>query len=122
MISGQVNASREAVIQVQVRGGGGQTEVVAGAIDTGFTGFLTLAPGVVAALQLPFWETSEFTLADGTDAAFSIYMATVRWDGQDRAVFVLATEGGPLVGMSLLYGCRLTMDVVDGGAVTIEAL
>jgi hypothetical protein len=26
----------------------------------------------------------------------------------------------PLIGMSLLYGSRVTLDVVDGGPVTIE--
>jgi hypothetical protein len=37
-------------------------------------------------------------------------------------VLVLAADGGPLVGLSLLYGHRVTLDVVDGGRVSIEAL
>ena len=35
---------------------------------------------------------------------------------------LLDADGGPLVGMSLLYGSRVTLDVVDGGPITIEPL
>jgi len=34
---------------------------------------------------------------------------------------VMATEDVSLIGMSLLYGYRVILDVVDGGLVTIEA-
>jgi len=34
----------------------------------------------------------------------------------------LATEGGPLVGMGLLRGSRLGIDVVPGGSVVVEEL
>jgi len=37
-------------------------------------------------------------------------------------VLVLAAEGGVLLGMALLAGSRVTLDVEDDGAVTIEAL
>ena len=107
---------------VQVWGRNDQIENIESVLDTGFTGFLTLTPELVSALQLPFWETSEFTLADGSSIAFNVHVATVLWDGQNRDVFVLVAEGGPLVGMSLLEGFRLAADVVEDGAVTIEAL
>ncbi|MCH8295393.1 clan AA aspartic protease [Candidatus Poribacteria bacterium] len=122
MIHGRVNASQEIIISVQVRRRNEQTANIESALDTGFTGFLTLPPELVSALQLPFWETSEFTLGDGSSVAFNVHVATVLWDGQKRDVFVLAAEGGPLVGMSLLEGFRLAVDVVENGAVTIEAL
>ena len=122
MIYGEVNANQEAIIPLQVRGQNGRTEKINAALDTGFTGFLTLPPALVTALRLPFRETSEFTLGDGNNVAFNVHVVTALWDGQEREVFVLAAEGGPLVGMSLLYGFRLTVDVVDGGVVTIKAL
>jgi hypothetical protein len=37
-------------------------------------------------------------------------------------VLVLQADGGPLVGMSLLYGSRMTLDIVDDGDVIIDAL
>ena len=33
-----------------------------------------------------------------------------------------AGDGGPLIGIALLYGSRVTLDVVDGGGVTVEEL
>ena len=122
MIRGEVKANREAIIPLQVRGQNGQTENIEAALDTGFTGFLTLPPSLVTALQLPSWGSSQFTLGDGNTVVFDVYIATILWDGQEREVYALEAEGGPLVGMSLLYGFRLTADVVDGGPVTIEAL
>lgn len=44
------------------------------------------------------------------------------WHGREREVQVLATEGGPLVGMPVLRGSRLTVDATPGGAVRVEDL
>lgn len=40
--------------------------------------------------------------------------------GQERDIEALVTEGGVLVGMLLLQGYHLFMDVVDGGEVRIQ--
>jgi predicted aspartyl protease len=61
-------------------------------------------------------------LGDGTRVALNKYEAAVLWDGRERDILVLEAEGGPLVGMSLLAGHCLVVDVVDGGLVNIEAL
>ena len=121
MITGQVSADREAVIPVTILDAGNQATEVEGVIDTGFTDFLTLPPALIASLRLTFRESAEFVLGDGSPVQFDIYVATVLWDGQQKNILVLASEGGPLVGMSLLYGYRVILDVVDGGTITIEA-
>jgi hypothetical protein len=51
-----------------------------------------------------------------------VYDARVLWRGQERFVPVYEAEGGPLVGMSLLRGSRLTVEVEPGGDVVIEDL
>lgn len=51
-----------------------------------------------------------------------VYLAKVLWYGQEREVLVLQADGGPLVGMSLLYGSRVMLEVVDNGDVTIDPL
>jgi predicted aspartyl protease len=65
---------------------------------------------------------SSFILAGGSIVALEVHRGTVTWDGADRGVLVLAADGDPLVGMSLLRGSRVTLDVVDGGPVTIAPL
>ncbi|ETW96509.1 MAG: hypothetical protein ETSY1_26340 [Candidatus Entotheonella factor] len=61
-------------------------------------------------------------LADGTESLFDIYEATIVWDGALRRLAVDAAETDPLVGMSLLYGYELTIQVQEGGRVIIQAL
>jgi len=48
--------------------------------------------------------------------------ALVVWGGKPRSVGVHAIDGDALLGMSLLYGSRLLIDVIDGGPVTITPL
>jgi len=100
---------------------GKQTEVEA-AIDTGFNGFLTLPEDTINALALRLQGTRSATLAEGSTVVLDVYRATILWHGQARAVQALAAEGGSLIGMSLLYGNRVTLDIVIDGPVTIEAL
>ena len=52
----------------------------------------------------------------------NVYMARVVWHGRERDVLVSEVEGEPLVGISLLYGSRLTVDVIEGGSAAIEEL
>ena len=122
MISGVVTSNREAVIRVLVRGTRGQEAQAEGVIDTGFTGFLTLPRGLIATLAPSFAGTTRAVLADGSEVSMDVFDTTVLWDNQERDIVVHAAEGAPLVGMALLSGYRVTLDVEDGGSVSIEAL
>ena len=44
------------------------------------------------------------------------------WDGRQLSVPVQATTSDVLLGMSMLYGSRLLMDIVDGGQVAISEI
>jgi clan AA aspartic protease len=121
MIAGEVRSSREATIQLQVRGIGVVEELDA-AIDTGFNDFLALPPAWVSRLWLPWVTQTDVTVADGSRRSVNAFTGFVSWNGRLIEVLVLELGAGPLVGMALLYGSRLTIDVVDGGRVTIEAL
>ena len=122
MMTGIVTAHSEAALSVIVRGLHGQEEYVEVVIDTSFNGFMVLPNPLVATLGLPYHTRTMATLADGIAVTLAIYKATIVWHGHDRSVYVLAAEGGPLRGMALLHGNRVTLDVVDGGPVTVEAL
>ena len=121
MIQGVVNAAYEAVIPLTVQGPAGQTQDIEAVIDTGFTGFLTLPTVVVAELGLPFVNTGQATLADGSQVTFDVYDAAVLWDGQRIYVEAAAADAAPLVGMRLLDRHNLNIDVEDGGGVVIQA-
>ena len=122
MITGVVNANREAIIRLVVTGPSGQQQDTEAIIDTGFTGFLTLPPARVTSLGLPWLSRQPGILADGSVDIFDVYVATVMWDGQPRTVEVEAADTEPLVGMSLLDRHSLRIDVLRGGVVTVSAL
>ncbi len=121
MIEGVVNSAYEAVIPLSLRGPAGQAHEVDAVIDTGFTGFVTLPPSLVAELGLVLMGTSEATLADGSEVSFDAYDATVLWEGQQRDVLIDEADTTPLVGMLLLDRHNLNIDVENGGRVLIQA-
>jgi predicted aspartyl protease len=93
-----------------------------GVIDTGFTDYLTVPPELLPVISWCFDEFVEVILADGSVSTVEAHKVTVLWDGAEREVAAFAMRGGPLVGMSMLQGSRVTLDVVDGGAVSIDVL
>jgi clan AA aspartic protease len=122
MITGVVTPGRDATIALDVRSANAQQATVTAIVDTGFTGYLTLPTALMASLAFPRIGVRPATLADGSQVNLEIYDATLLWDGQILNILALAAGGDPLVGMALLYGHTLTIQVVDGGGVTIEAL
>ena len=121
MIRGTIR-NRESIIELEVYGPGQPAQQIQAVIDTGYNGYLTLPGRLVTALQLPFAGHRRGTLADGSVTRLDVYLASVVWHGRQIDVLISQTAGVPLIGMSLLAGSRLTIDVVDGGDVTIDEL
>ncbi len=121
MIEGAVNAARQAVVGLPLRGPSGRALEVEAVVDTGFDRFLTLPLRVVSELDLTFAGVNRVQLADGSEAALDSYAVTVLWDGRPRRVVSYVSDAAPLVGMSLLAGHRLCVDVEHEGRVVIEA-
>ena len=121
MIEGVVNANLEAIVILPLRGPSGQTQEVEAVVDTGFNGYLTLPPVMMEDLELPVVGDGEAVLADGSEAAFDVYGVTVLWDGQPMYVETGAVGVDPLVGMALLDGHNLNIDVESGGRVVIQS-
>ena len=123
MITGIVSiARREARVRLVVQGGEGRAAEVDAVFDTGFTEHLSLPQGTIDMLGLPFVRREDTVLSDGSIIECAIYRGVVIWDGRERTVEVQASEGDPLLGMSLLLDHLVTLPVVDGGLVTIAAL
>ncbi len=132
MITGSVNARRQPIVSLTVSGPSGTSAEAETLLDTGYNGALTLPVEVVEALGLLPRRTVTVNLADGSSAEMPVYAASVMWDGvlrdgvlRDgvlRDTRVIAGGTQPLLGMSLTLGHRVIVEMVDGGAVTIERL
>ena len=119
MITGHVTASREAVISLNVGRPGNQKRKIDAVVDTGFNGFLTLPASLIQELGLVWRRRGRAMLADGSNSVFDIYEATITWHGRPRRIAVDEAECVPLLGMSLLYGCELIVQVTEGGRVAV---
>lgn len=122
MITGVVTADREATIRLAVRGPAGEEQAIVAVINTRFNGWLSLPASSISQLGLPWRQRGRALLADGSQRVFDIYEATVIWDGQPRRVPVHEADTAPLVGMSLLEGYELIVQVRSAGNVTITVL
>ena len=120
MISGVINERLEAVVSLELRGPNGDARVVNAIVDTGYDGYLTVAPRTVAELGLPFVSTGRARLADGSVIGFGIHHGTVNWDGLELLVELDEADTTPLLGMAMLDGHDLHLEVAAGGRVTIE--
>ena len=121
MITGWVNGDLEAVISIRV--GFAETETTIDVIlDTGFSGYLTLPPDLITSLGLLHFESADVRLANGQIERVDVFHARIYWDDDWRRIFVQASDGDILGGMSLLQDCSLGIDVVAGGDVTIAPL
>jgi len=122
MIIGAVTSELEAVLTVRLQSAGGRSETVSAVIDTGFDGFIALPPDLIAQMQLPFAGSVCLALADGNETWFRTFEVIVHWQGERFVVPAAEMGAGALVGMALLHGSRLTMDVLENGPVRIEPL
>jgi clan AA aspartic protease len=121
MITGMVKAA-EGRIRLKVKGRRGREQEIEAVIDTGYTASLTLPPAVIQELGLRWQTLDRFKLADGSICVFDVYEAKVVWDGKVRQILVDEADAEPLVGMRLLKGHKLEMDVRYRGKVTIKRL
>ena len=75
----------------------------------------------MADLGLPIVGEGEAVLADGGEVSFNVYGVTVLWGGLPRHVETGAVGDEALVGMSMLNGHNLNIDVESEGRVLIQA-
>ena len=120
MITGKVNADLEARIELKIQSAAGEGPLINAVIDSGFTGFLTLPPSLLSAIDAPWLYYQEGMLADGSTQVFDVYVVTIVWDGSPRTVEVEAIDADPLVGMALLNHHEVHFVVVPNGELRIQ--
>jgi clan AA aspartic protease len=121
MITGVVQFG-EGRIRLQVKGLRGREQEVEAVIDTGYTASLTLPPALIQALGLRWQTVDRVKLADGSTCMFDVYEGKVVWDGKVRQILIDEADADPLVGMRLLKGYELSMQVRYRGKVAIKRL
>lgn len=123
MITGEFVPGFGATVPAQLLGARGSIREVEALIDTGFDGDLLIPEALANALELDFVIETLVTLADGREERLRTYSGRIVWDGLEREINVLAAAGGdPLLGLGLLEGYHLGIEVVDGGRVQIRRL
>lgn len=121
MIEGVVNSALEATLVLTLIGPMGRTREIEAVVDTGFSEILTLPSELATESGLDHIDVHEMILADGIVTTFDVFDVRVMWSGQVRDIEAHASAGDSLVGMAMLKGHRLTVDVVEDGKVLIES-
>ena len=120
MIRGAFNERFQPIIAVEIADGDGEYHPVEALMDTGFSGQLTLPPDEVARLGLTYVDRTPLTLAGDQQLHASVHEGLVRWLGQPVRAYVIAMDGPPLLGMSMLENCEVTFRAQTGGEILIE--
>ncbi len=89
-------------------------------VDTGFEGFLTLPPSVVADLGLSYLININANLANDSNVETAVYLVTIVWNGVERNIAVLAMGRRPLIGTALLEDYHISIDFYEGGTVIVD--
>jgi clan AA aspartic protease len=121
LIQGIVNPKLEAVVRLSLRGSRKHLEVEA-VVDTGFSGTLVLPSELIEELGLRRRYEGSAILADGSQRFFDVYEALIFWNSRVWRIPVGVMDSAPLMGMSLLRGSELAIQVVEGGEVFIREL
>ncbi len=120
-MTGAVNSKLEAIVRVRILGAGAALDVAA-VIDTGFSGALTLPHHLIDQLGLRWLSIQDTELADGHVILCDVYSGAVEWDNRRLQIEIDEAETDPLLGMALLKGFELRVEVRDRGAVHVTPL
>jgi clan AA aspartic protease len=120
MITGIVNADFEPIIPLSICGSDGKVYTQDAIVDTGFNGWLSLPPDLIAELNLKWKRRGRAILGDGSECVFNVYEAVLVWDGNFLTIPIDEADSEPLVGMSLMKGYQLMVQVFEGGRVELS--
>jgi len=121
MIAGRVTPDLEVLVPIRLLGGSGAEREMDVGLDTGFTGYLVLPSEVLTAVDAQRVGSRMTRLGDDSRVPMDACLVTVLWHDEPRKVLALQSEGRSMIGLSLLYGCTVALEVVDGGYVSIQS-
>ncbi|MDE2837932.1 MAG: hypothetical protein OXL97_10575 [Chloroflexota bacterium] len=121
MVSGAVKGLVP-VVPVAIVDGSGVPQQFQAVLDTAFIGTVSLPHSSIERLGLTDPSTEAVTFANGETEECNIYLATAIWGGERYSVSVYELGPEPLIGMELLNGSHVSMDVYEDGPISIEPL
>ena len=122
MLTGRVNGDLQAWLTVEIVTPSGQPRPIEVALDTGFNGQIALPAITIQRLELSQESSRLAITATGDRVRLTTYYSTMMWHGEPRIIEVVEADSEPLLGMELLLGNRVTLDVLEGGPVSIYPL
>jgi clan AA aspartic protease len=120
VITGFVNVEFEPIISLSLRRADGKVLTQDAIFDTGFNGWLSLPPDLIGELNLKWKRRGRAILGDGSECVFNVYEAVVVWDDTLLTIPVDEADSEPLVGMSLMEGYELKVQIFAGGRVELH--
>jgi len=120
MITGFVNVEFEPVVLLSIRRFDDKIFTQDAIVDTGFNGWLSLPPDLIAELNLKWKRRGRAILGDGSECVFNVYEAVVVWDDTLLIIPVDEANTEPLIGMSLMEGYELKIQVFEGGRIELR--
>jgi predicted aspartyl protease len=91
-------------------------------VDSGFEGDFSLPPDLLSGLDAAYAGEYPIALADLTYRTRPLYQTLVIWQGEERVTEVIAMDGNPLIGLGILQGNSVYMEITHGGRVEVEPL
>ena len=123
IIRGQVKRGQEAIVPISILDKReGRFRILDFVLDTGFHGDIVLPSKLIHSLDLDSIGNREVVLADGEPVEVAAYNITARVHDQSHDLVALELGSSVLLGMSFLWGNKVTLEVTDRGAVIIEQL
>ena len=122
MLTGRVNGNLQAWLTVEIVTPSGQPRPIEVALDTGFNGQIALPAITIQGLELSEESSRLAITATGDRVRLTTYYGTMMWHGEPRIIEVIEADSEPLLGMELPLGNRATLDILEGGPVTIYPL
>ncbi len=118
-ISGDI-ASLSPRVPIVVAGSNGTKKSFNALLDTGFDGVVSISREESEELGIRRLGEHRSVLADGTVRIAPIFAGRVLFVGEWRDVPITTSGDVALIGMQLIYGSRLTLDVFLDGDVDSE--
>ena len=119
MAEGRVTGGKP-FVTVVLLGGDGSRHPFTVVLDTGFDGELMLPRSVIRRFGFAYRGMRSGILADGSRFETPAFTTEILWQNQQSMVSVYESESEYLLGIHLLWGQRLAMDVIEGGRIVIE--